>query len=351
MAQVAQVSQATVSYAYTRPEKISSALRDRVLRIADEIGYAGPNPGGQNLRTGHFGALGLMMTDSLALAFDDPATTYLLRGIAEVGELAEVALTLLPFPAADIARSADERDAHAARVALRSAVDGFLAYAMPDRHPALDAVRRRGAQMVVIDSPLLPGVPSVGIRDRRGAEQAARHLLELGHRRIGVLVDRLAPDGRRGVVPRGRFRRIRDRVARERIGGYRSAFAAHGLDFGRTTVVEAGGFNRALSLRAARTLLDEGGFTAVLASTDVLALAALDVLAERGARVPEDISVSGFDDLPAAATAGLTTVSQPLVEKGRRAADMLVEVMRGGVGKRLLLPTELVARDSTAPPR
>jgi len=94
VAKAAGVSQAAVSYAYNRPHKLSEARRAHILAVAEKLGYAGPNPAGRSLRTGQVGALGLMITDSLPYAFDDPATTELLTGIPEVGELAEVALTL-----------------------------------------------------------------------------------------------------------------------------------------------------------------------------------------------------------------------------------------------------------------
>lgn len=80
VARAAGVSQAAVSYAFSRPEKLSAAQRERVLQIAEELGYTGPHSVGRTLRTGQVGALGLMVTDSLPYAFDDPATAALLRG-------------------------------------------------------------------------------------------------------------------------------------------------------------------------------------------------------------------------------------------------------------------------------
>ncbi|MFE6158732.1 LacI family DNA-binding transcriptional regulator [Streptomyces sp. NPDC056486] len=344
VAQAAGVSQAAISYAYNRPEKLSAAQRERIFQVADQLGYAGPHSAGRTLRTGQVGAIGLMITDSLPYAFDDPATSALLKGISEAGEVAETALTLLPCPL--------ESDQLAQRsgVLLRGLVDGFLAYAMPEGHPAVETVLRRELPVVIIDGPNPGGLAWVGIQDREAARQAAAHLLALGHRSIGILVDRLVPDGYSGPVSPTRRRQARDRVMKERLAGYAAAFRAAGVPWGSATIIEAGGFHESASLSAARTLLGSEPVTAVLAATDVLALATMSTARDRGLRIPDDLSVVGFDDLPAAAGAQLTTVHQPLVDKGRRATQLLLEVIEGGQPREICLPTELVVRETTAQP-
>ncbi|MEV6588734.1 LacI family DNA-binding transcriptional regulator [Streptomyces acidicola] len=344
VAQAAGVSQAAVSYAYNRPGKLSAAQRERILQVARDLGYIGPHATGRSLRTGQVGALGLMITDSLPYAFDDPATAALLKGISEVGELSEVALTLLPCPLES------DRMAQDSGVLLRGLVDGFLAYAMPETHPAVDTVLRRQLPVVIIDGPNPEGLPRVGIRDREAARAAAAHVLSLGHRSVGILVDRLVPDGHSGVVTPARRRQARDLVMRERLAGYAAAFRSAGVPWKSATVVEAGGFHEAASQAAAESLLAAGPPTAVIAASDVLALATIDAAHRCGLRVPQDLSVVGFDDLPSAVAAGLTTVRQPLVDKGRQAARLLLDVIGGGEPREVLLPTELVVRATTAPP-
>nr|WSZ96540.1 LacI family DNA-binding transcriptional regulator [Streptomyces sp. NBC_00857] len=344
VAQAAGVSQAAISYAYNRPEKLSAAQRERILQVADQLGYVGPHSAGRTLRTGQVGAIGLMITDSLPYAFDDPATSALLKGISEAGEVAETALTLLPCPL--------ESDQLAQRsgVLLRGLVDGFLAYAMPEGHPAVETVLRRGLPVAVIDGPNPGGLAWIGIRDREAARSVAAHVLGLGHRSVGILVDRLVPDGHSGPVSPARRRQARDRVMRERLAGFAAAFRASGVPCGAATVIEAGGFDEAASVSAAEALLDAGPVTAVLAATDVLALAMMGVARSRGLSIPGDLSVTGFDDLPAAAGAQLTTVRQPLVDKGRQATQLLLDVIEGGEPREICLPTELVVRGTTAPP-
>ncbi len=136
---------------------------------------------------------------------------------------------------------------------------------------------------------------------------------------------------------------------KERLAGYASACRTFTVPWSSAVVVEAGGFDYELSRTAVETLLDAGPVTAVIAASDLLALAAIDVAQERGLRVPQDLSVVGFDDIPAARAAGLTTVRQPLVDKGREAAQLLLDIIGGGAGREITLPTELVVRESSGP--
>lgn len=344
VAQAVGVSQAAVSYAYNRPGKLSDSQRARIFDAAAELGYVGPDPAARRLRTGKVGALGLLLTDSLSYAFDDPGASLLLRGISEVGELAEVALTLLPAPLETVPSPARTG------APLLGLVDGFMIYAMPDRHPAVQMVLGRQLPVVVIDGPAVPGRSLVGIDDRGAAHEAAIHLLTLGHRDVGVLVSRLTPDGRTGPVTKPRLSRARDRVMKARAEGYVAPF--RGLGVKPPVIVEAGGFSFAQSRLAAQRLLDTKPLTAVLAATDVLALAVMDVARERGLRIPQELSVVGFDDLPAAAAAELTTVRQSLRGKGAHAARLLLDAIGGATDHPdITLPTELVVRRSSAAPR
>lgn len=350
VAAAAGVSTASVSNAYNRPYKLSPAQRERVLSVARELGYGGPHPGASSLRTGSAGAFGLMITDWLPYAFEDPATVLLMQGIAQAGHVAQMSLTLLPVGGEFAADSDEDASDDTWPAVRRSLVDGFLIYSLPDGHPAVESALRRKLPIVCIDAPCLPDAPFVGIDDERAARQAAEHLLELGHTKIGVLVDRLRPDGHAGLASQARIKRATDGVARARLEGYAKAFKAAGIAFNTVPVVEAGGFLAEHADAAARTLLGRGNITAVLATTDVLALAALDQLEAAHVSVPDEMSVVGFDDLPVAASRGLTTVAQPLVEKGRRAAEALLQLLDEDVPGRLLLPTHLKVRTSTASP-
>jgi DNA-binding LacI/PurR family transcriptional regulator len=342
------VSRTTASNAYNRPGKLSAAVRARILAAAQELGYPGPDPIARGLRTGRVGTLGVLVAEALTFAFDDPAAILLLRGVAEIGDLADVGLSLLSAP--------PEQPAGAAMVSqavTRAAVDGFLVYHLPDDHPSVGAVLGRRLPTVIVDGPDLQGVPFVGVDDRGGARQAAEHLLTLGHQRIGVLVDRIAADAYRGPVDHQRLTTSGFRASHLRLAGYADALRAAGLAWQAVRIQECGIPNQASGHAGAVALLDRAPeLTAILATTDLLAQGAIQAARDRDLPVPGALSVVGFDDLPDSAGTGLTTVHQPLADKGRIAARLLLQALDGAItpASRVELPTRLILRGSTARP-
>jgi DNA-binding LacI/PurR family transcriptional regulator len=205
---------------------------------------------------------------------------------------------------------------------------------------------------VIADQPRLDGVAFVGIDDERAAAAAAEHLLQLGHRQIGILSFALARDGVQGPAGPERQQSATYAVTRARLSGYRNALTAAGLAWDEVEVYEC--HFRSGADQAVRHLLARRPRpTAVLATNDELALAAVATVAQDGLRVPDDLSVVGFDDTPRAqrVTPALTTVRQPHVEKGKRAGELLLEALQGEpTPPPEWLPTELIIRDSTGPP-
>jgi len=189
----------------------------------------------------------------------------------------------------------------------------------------------------------------VGIDDRRATRSVTEHVLTLGHRQVAVLTDRLRPDGYEGPVDAAREAGATFHIGRQRLAGYRDALGAAGIAWDGVAKHE-GPNDREAGARLARTALAaEPPPTALLAATDQLALGAMRAAAELGLDVPGDVSVTGFDDAPAAAPAGLTTLRQPLREKGEVAARLLAELAAGAPPRRVMLPVELVVRASTGP--
>ncbi len=334
------ISRTTASNAFNRPDQLNPALRERVLALAAELGYAGPDPAGRVLRSGRAGAIGVLLTERLSYAFGDPAAVATLRGLALEAERVGISLSLLPAPLTG-------GDAESG---TRAVVDACFVYALPEHHPSVLAALERRLPMVISDTPHVPGVPLVSIDDRGGARAAAQHLLDLGHRRIGIITLRVREDDHRGFIDAERRGDARWRVTQERLAGYRDALTAAGLDWDAVPIFEGTNSREVGAEGAAALLALEPRPTALLGMSDELALGAIDGVRAAGLSVPEGVSVVGFDDAPPAQGRGLTTVRQPLVEKGRTAGRMLLEAIAGEKPVDVELPTELVIRNSTLNP-
>ena len=341
VAKAVGVSRTTVSNAYNRPDQLTPQLRERILDTARRLGYPGPDPGGRRLRQGRAGAVGVLLTERLSYAFADSAAVAFLEGLARRCEDAAEALVLIPLPLGE--ESADR---------VREAfVDAICVYSLPDGHPAVEAALERRIPLVVVDAPRLEAATFVGVHDRAGARAVADHLAALGHRRLAVIVPTLVLDGREGRVDEGRLRAAAYHVDRERLEGLRQGLEAAGIPWGEVLIEERSNTQEA-GIEAARSLLTEAEPpTAIVGTTDQLALGALRGARDLGLEPPADVSVVGFDDIPEASRAqpALTTVRQPLVGKGTVAGDRLFALLDGAAAPDAVLPVELVVRESTAP--
>lgn len=337
------VSRMTVSNAFSRPDQLSEDLRRRILDVAGELGYAGPDPTARALVRGSTGAVAVLLTDSLSYAFTDDVATGFLSAV--VDELAPTgrALTLL---------TSEERDGRTP--ANDVAVDGALVYSCWPRSRAREALLRRRLPLVYVDQDPDPAFPSVNIDDRGGARAAARHVVELGHRRVALVV--LGPGAKGGGPPPGDGQEVSvPHPQRERVTGWTDVLGAADVD---PIVCEVPEHTIEAAAEAARRMLGRDDRpTAVLCGSDILAFGVLRAARDVGLDVPGDLSVVGFDDSPAArhSLPALTTVRQDVAEKGRLAAALLTEAIAAArAGEPLeprheLLPTSLVVRDSTGP--
>jgi DNA-binding LacI/PurR family transcriptional regulator len=340
------VSAATVSNAYNRPDQLSPELRERIFAAAKELGYAGPDPVARGLRKGRSGALGVVYADPLSYAFADPAAVMFLEGVSKAAEEAGLGLLLVPVPLRE------KRDPKAVGEA---AVDGFVIYCLAQDDPLVDMALERRLPVALVEQPPREGVPSVETDDVAGAREAAQHLLGLGHERLGVVSFELDRDAPGGLADLERQREATYRPSRLRLEGYRAAAEEAGLSWADVPVYEATGNVPEQGRAGAELLLSrEPRPTAVLALSDQLALGVFEAAKKMGFSVPEDLSVVGFDDVPEASRTDppLTTVYQPHVRKGLLAGRLLVAQLGGEEPQSpAALPTRLVVRGSTAPPK
>lgn len=336
------VSRTTVSNAYNRPDQLSPELRRRVLDTAQRLGYPGPDPVARSLRTRKAGAVGLLLTESLSYAFRDAHVIGFLEGLTLACEDAAQGLLLVP--------ANPERENVAA--VHRAGVDGFVVYSVPDDDPHLAAVLQRPVPTVICDQPDVDGVDWVGVDDRAGMRGLAKHLIELGHRRIGVVCMRLGRDRNDDFVSPQRQQAAHFFVQRARLGGLAESFTEAGVSWADVPVVERFDHTVESGQAAAAQVLDrDPSITALICTSDTLAIGALNEAQRRGLRVPHDLTVTGFDGVPDSERVGLTTVRQPFREKGRAAGQLLLNTADHGRRRRITLDTELVIGKTSGAPR
>jgi DNA-binding LacI/PurR family transcriptional regulator len=321
VARAAGVSLASVSNAYNRPERLSAAVRERILTTARDLGYAGPDPAARTLRAGRAAAIGVLFTTGLSYAFSDPYCIDMLRGVAAEAERSRTSLVLMPL-VRDVAGLDEEQVRQSVAAVQQAVIDGAIIDGIA--HPAIEVLRARGIPIVrTVDD---PETFCVLVDDRTSGRLVGEHLAELGHRDVAVLVD-APPDA---LYP----------YARLRVEGIREGLGA------QAQVVTAGANTEEAGRAAgARVVAGVRRPTAIAAISDALALGVLAALRERGLTPGADVAVTGFDDIPAAAPAGLTTVRQPIAEKGRLMGRMLLDEDFGE--RRVVLSTDLVVRAST----
>lgn len=343
VAAAAGVSVSTASLAFSGAGPISPGTRERVLAAATELGYAGPSALGRSLRSGRSGIVGVVIGDRLRRSFRDPVSVQVLDGLA--GTLGAKGLGVLLIPASG---PHDEQPGPDPLLATAPMDAGVLMFGARRSEDSFEVLRRRGIPVVLGEGPAGLGAPVIGTADRRGTAELVAHLLALGHRRIGVV-----------TLPLGGPRRCAP-VTAERLAGIDCPPAEHRLDaladagLEPVAVVEAAASLVEAGAEAGRVLLDVADPpTAVLTHSDLLAAGVLIAARELGLRVPEDVSVAGFDglDLPWLAPDVLTSVVQPFAAKGAAMADAVIAILAGEQPADVEFEVTLRVGTTTAPPR
>ncbi|GHT87709.1 MULTISPECIES: LacI family DNA-binding transcriptional regulator [Lawsonella] len=345
LAEELNVSRTTVSNAYNRPDQLSEDLRTRILETAKRLGYPGPDPVARSLRTRRAGAIGLLLTEELAFAVRDPAAAQFLSGLAEACGKHESGLTLIP--ASEVGDSN-----HAANVVHQASVDGFVIYSVAEEDPYLEAVIDRNIPTVVADQPAdLPGIPTITVNDYSAMKKLADHLFDAGHKKVTILSIRLNPVRHNGPVSLDDAQNARMHVQANRISAVLDSAVSHGIDPNDILVLESFENNYSSGVQSAQEALAmRPETTALLCTSDVLALGAMQYAHGHNISVPNDLTITGFDGIPEALAQKFTTVVQPLKEKGLRAGELLFASENGPVQSEKL---ECVFQPgvTSAPPR
>lgn len=342
------VSPATISNAYNRPDQLSAELRDRILATAKELGYPGPDAAGRTLRMGRAEAVGVLLSERLSYAFSDPFAVEFLTGLSEVVEEHGISIVLMPLSAPSNGSRTRPNAEDSDLTAVRNAnIDALAILSLPTDHPAAMVARARGIRLVTTDISSDPESTWVAIDDFEAGVMVGEHLARLGHRDVAVLVETNQPAGSPGQRLEEDQLGFLDYAAR--VAGLRQGIA------GQIMIISGGHNSIESGATATSWLLDHDRVpttpmpTAIVGLSDVVALGALQALASRGLSVPADVSVCGFDDITAAEAANLTTVHQPIREKGQHVGRLLLDPE--SQPRQVLLPISLITRGTTGQAR
>ncbi|WP_263120427.1 LacI family DNA-binding transcriptional regulator [Cellulomonas fimi] len=338
----AGVSVSTASLAFSGAGPIAEATKQRVLDAARELDYSGPNPLGRQLRSGRSGIVGVVVGDALKRSFRDPVSVQLLDGLVDTIAPAGLGVLLIPGPTG-VDEPAVDPLIESAAMDVAVMIWGGTA-----EDPTLQALRRRGIPAVVVEGHELDDIVTVGIDDRAGVAEATRHLVGLGHRRIATVTLPFGPDRRAAVAGPERIADIRWKIAERRLAGIDDAGVRPVAVYETpASLVEHG-------TAAAHALLSgpiDQRPTAIVAQSDLLASGVVIGARDLGLRVPEDVSIAGFDglDLPWLTPDVLTTVVQPIAEKGAVVGQAVQRLLAGEQPENAMLPVSLRVGTTTGP--
>lgn len=334
------VSHTTVSNAYIRPNQLSTALRERIFSVALELGYTGPDPAAKQLATGRADAIGFLFSEELPYAFTDPAIVAVLQGVAESCTQRSADLAL-------ISAANNLRDNESPVSLGHAAVDGYILYSVAHDNRCAIMAQQRNVPLIVIDQPRLEHVSFVGIDDCAAAAQAAQKLLDLGHKHFGILSLKTAHDNYCGPLTPQRRANIAHSTIAMRLEGYLSTLQKAGIEPNDVPCWETSLNSEDAGAQGAHYLLQSPTRpTAILAMSDCVAIGAMQAIRAASLNIPQDISVFGFDDIPAAEHAGLSTIRQPHTQKGIEAARLLLLKEER---QNVILDTQVIQRSSTGP--
>lgn len=330
VARLAEVHPGTVSRALNQQTRalVNPETAERVLRAAEELGYR-PNPIARGLKTNRSYTVGVLIPD-----LTNPLFPPIMRGIED--RLGEAGYTSL------IVNTDNDPDRERLQMeTLRSRqVDGFIAATARLDTELLAEAAAGGAPIVLVNRSLEDGsLPAVTVNDRQGIALAVDHVVALGHEQVGHVA---GPQN----VSTGHRRHL----------GFREAMARHGLDAPEAQISFSRAFTETEGARVCAELLDRSPqVTAIVAANDRLAMGCYDALDGHGLRCPEDVSITGFNDMPFIdrLRPPLTSVRVPQREIGTAAAGLLLEQLSHTAPppEEILLEASLVIRGSTAPLR
>jgi len=345
VARAAGVAPSTASLAFSGSGPVSEDAKARVLAAAAELGYGGPDPRARSLRRGRSGVIGVVMDERLSDAFRDPVNVLTLDGIAEVAGAAGASLLLVRSPL---------DDEQGAGPIVDAPMDAVVLVGCNVRiDPAVAVLRRRQIPVVAIEADEIEGAVPIHLDNREASRRAAAYLRDLGHTSVTIVALPLDAARRRGPVDAAREAAGVAHTTLERLRGVRGVYPD-------AVAIETAGSSVEEGRIAGDALFTPGSTvpTAVVAQSDLLAVGVISAALDAGLRVPEDVSVVGFDGITVddsllhrTPIRHLTTLVQPFAQKGRAAARAALAMLEGDEPVPAAFRSELRIGDTTGPVR
>jgi len=324
IAELAGVSRSTVSRVINDQPNVSPETRDQVLKVIAETGFH-PDPVARSLSSRRAGIIGLVIPLAIQSLFEDPFFPRLMQGVSQGCNAHDYTLSLF------LLHTLEEEAKLYPRISRRQLLDGVILTATYDGDPLIRQLLANCIPFVLHGRHEDPRVSYVEVDNVTGAHAAVTHLVRLGRKRVALIA---GPPGSLAAADRKR--------------GYLEALQERRVPIDEGQIVY-GDYTELSGYEGMRQLLSRRP-DAVFVSSDTMALGALRALREAGKRVPDEVAVVGFDDLPHAATSDppLTTIRQPIQQSGALAVDMLIDILENETeaARRIILPTELVIRAS-----
>ena len=326
VARKAGVGVGTVSRVLNNNPQVSEETRQRVLQAIDSLGYV-PNPIARKLSTGRTLSIAVIVP-----FFTRPSFNERLRGIENFLSGSDYDLVIFNV------ETAERRDVCMREIPRKDRFDGVLILSLSPRDDDLPFLQRIDIPIVLVDAnhPSLSSLNRVVVDDIAGGFDATRHLIELGHQRIGYISDFLDTP-------------FNFTSSRFRLTGYRQALLESGITF-RSEYHQQGEHGRIEAYTMALKLLGlPEPPTAIFAASDTQAMGVLQAADELGMHIPDDLSLIGYDDIEVSEYLGLTTIRQRLYESGQRGVELLLKIIDDPKVEPVceILPTELIVRKTT----
>jgi len=330
IAKKAGVSRSTVSRVLTGEGYVSETTRQKVMKVIVAENFT-PNAAARALVTKRPQIIGIVIPDPIKNILATENSHYfstLLQGITEAAHVRDYATLLL------VGQPSENENSYYTRILKNRSMDGLLiAASLSSETILMNQLLRNKTHFVQIGRPLhtSEAINYVAVDNVKAGEQAVKHLLGQGRRRIGTITGTL------------------DNVdSLDRLSGYERALATMRIPLDPALIIK-GGFSRDWGYSGMKELLRHN-VDAVFAASDLIAVGAMEAIQEMHLRIPEDIALVGFDDLPIASHAkpALTTIRQPIAEKAAQATSLLIDLIENRVEApvQFVLPTQLIIRDS-----